>query len=73
MSRPKALVDATEDTARPSVGDGTFWENVVHGRESDLGGVALISAGLLLVLGVYFHIAGPVGRGVATALVGSSV
>ena len=68
VSRPKALVDAIDANERPSVGDGTFWSHIINGRESDFGGVALISVGLLLILGVYFHVAGPVGRGLTTSL-----
>ncbi|NBO55232.1 MAG: hypothetical protein EBU84_11705, partial [Actinobacteria bacterium] len=66
VSRPKALADATGERELPE--GGSLWQNIVSGRESDLGGVGLISVGLLLVLGVYFHIAGPVGRGITTAL-----
>ena len=38
---------------------------VVSGQESDLLGIGLVAAGILIALAVWFHLAGPVGRGIS--------
>ena len=38
----------------------------VHGRENEFAGIGFIIAGIIIGLGVYFNLAGPVGRGVET-------
>lgn len=41
--------------------------NVVRGREVEFWGVGLISAGILLVLSMYLHMAGPLGEAIDTS------
>jgi len=41
--------------------------NVVRGREVEFWGVGLISAGILLVLSLYLHMAGPLGEAIDTS------
>jgi DNA segregation ATPase FtsK/SpoIIIE, S-DNA-T family len=44
------------------------WRRAVEGHEEDLAGLALLVAALLVALGVYADVGGPVGRGIDTGL-----
>lgn len=47
--------------------DNSAAREVVRGREVEFWGVGLISTGILLVLSLYMHIAGPLGRAIDTS------
>ncbi len=53
---------ARRPPARPA------WRRAVEGHEEDLAGLALIVAAVLIALGVYADVGGPVGRGVNAGL-----
>lgn len=65
-------------SSRPRAGSGTskareakgesLTRAAFAGREVEFWGVAFISAGILLGLALYLHLAGPVGRGIDTSL-----
>lgn len=64
-SRPQAGAGASK--ARGAKGE-SLTRAAFAGREVEFWGVAFISAGILLGLALYLHIAGPVGRGIDTSL-----
>ncbi len=69
--RPKELADLAPQSKGKlaSVAEpDSMLKRLIHGRESDFGGVAFISVGLLLILAVYFHVAGPLGRAITSTL-----
>jgi DNA segregation ATPase FtsK/SpoIIIE, S-DNA-T family len=43
------------------------WKRAVTGRENEVGGIALVVAGLLAGVAIYAKLAGPVGRGISDA------
>jgi hypothetical protein len=57
--------DGTDSTRRmDDVAAGL--RGAMDGRENEFMGIALVAAGILLALAIYFNLAGPLGRGVET-------
>lgn len=54
--RPAAKAESAGESAR----------EVVRGREVEFWGIGLISTGIVLVLSMYLHMAGPLGKGIDT-------
>ena len=64
---------ATKSTARrraPRPPARPAWRRAIEGHEEDLAGLALIVAAVLVGLGVYADVGGPVGRGIDDAGLG---
>jgi S-DNA-T family DNA segregation ATPase FtsK/SpoIIIE len=62
---------ATKSTARrrvPRAPARPVWRRAVEGHEEDLAGLALIVVAVLVGLGVYADVGGPVGRGINAGL-----
>jgi hypothetical protein len=51
---------------RPAAAADSAAREVVRGREVEFWGVGLISMGILFVLSMYLHIAGPLGEAIDT-------
>ncbi len=67
----KSGAAAPSDRGRQTVADPTptnQWREAVGGREHEFLGIAIIAAGIILGLALYFRLAGPVGRGLNTLL-----
>jgi DNA segregation ATPase FtsK/SpoIIIE, S-DNA-T family len=69
-SKPTANTRRAPATATPSRRDQASAElrEAVSGREDEFLGLALIAIGVLVGLGVYFNLAGPLGRGTETVV-----
>ena len=57
--------DSTDSTRRMDDVAGGL-RDAMGGRENEFMGIALVAAGILLALAIYFNLAGPLGRGVET-------
>jgi len=55
-----------KSTAKSEESAGESVRNVVRGREVEFWGIGLISTGIVLVLSMYLHMAGPLGSGIDT-------
>ena len=61
-----AVKTPPEGSKRPPVKPDSAAREVVRGREVEFWGVGCISLGIVLVLSMYLHMAGPLGRAIDT-------
>jgi DNA segregation ATPase FtsK/SpoIIIE, S-DNA-T family len=59
---------ASPAKAPPPPAEPAAWRQAVNGRREELFGIAFIAAGLVLGLGVYLRLAGPLGRAIDDGL-----
>ena len=67
-TKPVKPVKAAEAPSSTPGVDSGVWRQAVAGRREEFFGIAAIAAGLVLALGVYLRLAGPLGRAVDDGL-----